>query len=228
MDVLAEFFKIDLVQWLFCAFIIGSALLLVLELIAKLSMHIGKPVKWIRNRTADHEMIINTANSLKLLHDQHNNDIKAFTQEMRDIIAENNKSLNDKIVAMGNTLRNERLEERTHDRGQSFEREKRLQDANQKTVDSIKELSLKLDQMQQRTDKRFTESEEKNNKRIRAELKDKISNSYRRYHALGKINRMELEALEGLIEEYEAADGENSFVHSVVQKEMYVWKQVDE
>ena len=30
-----------------------------------------------------------------------------------------------------------------------------------------------------------------------------------------------------LIEEYEAADGQNSFVHSVVQKEMYAWEKVD-
>ena len=83
----------------------------------------------------------------------------------------------------------------------------------------------KLDMMQQNTNQRFEESERKNNKRIRAELKDKISQSYRYYHSLGEINDMELEALEDLIEEYEAADGENSFVHSVVQKEMYIWKK---
>lgn len=80
---------------------------------------------------------------------------------------------------------------------------------------SISELSKKLDEMQQ-----------KNNKRIRAELKDKISQSYRYYHSLGKINDMELEALEDLIEEYEAAQGKNSFVHSVVQKEMYTWERI--
>ena len=40
------------------------------------------------------------------------------------------------------------------------------------------------------------------------------------------INDMELEALEGLIEEYETAGGENSFVHTVVQKEMYTWEKV--
>ena len=80
---------------------------------------------------------------------------------------------------------------------------------------SISELSNKLDEIQQ-----------KNNKRIRAELKDKISQSYRYYHSLGKINDMELEALEDLIEEYEAAQGQNSFVHSVVQKEMYTWERI--
>lgn len=36
---------------------------------------------------------------------------------------------------------------------------------------------------------------------------------------------MELEALEDLIDEYESAEGKNSFVHSVVQKEMYTWEK---
>ena len=39
---------------------------------------------------------------------------------------------------------------------------------------------------------------------------------------------MELEALEDLIDEYESADGKNSFVHSVVQKEMYTWEKVSQ
>ena len=35
---------------------------------------------------------------------------------------------------------------------------------------------------------------------------------------------MELEALEDLIDTYESFGGKNSFVHSVVQKEMYTWE----
>lgn len=116
---------------------------------------------------------------------------------------------------------------RQHDREQSFAIQKELTDAQKELSKSIKIISEKLDDMQRKTDERFRESEKKNNKRIRAELKDKISQSYRYYHALGKINDMELEALEDLIEEYESAKGENSFVHSVVQKEMYTWKKVE-
>lgn len=85
----------------------------------------------------------------------------------------------------------------------------------------------KLDEMQEKTDKRFEENEKNTNRRIRAELKDKIGQSYRYYHKIGKINDMELEALEDLIKEYESVKGENSFVHSVVQKEMYTWEQVE-
>lgn len=119
------------------------------------------------------------------------------------------------------------MDNRIHDREQSFAIQKELTDTQKELSESISTLSKKIDDMQKNTDERFKESERKNNKRIRAELKDKISQSYRYYHSLGKINDMELEALEDLIEEYEEAEGSNSFVHSVVQKEMYTWEKIE-
>lgn len=119
------------------------------------------------------------------------------------------------------------MENRIHDREQSFAIQKELTDAQNKLSESLSNISQKIDDMQHNTDERFKESERKNNKRIRAELKDKIGQSYRYYHSIGKINDMELEALKDLIDEYESADGKNSFVHSVVQKEMYTWEKID-
>ena len=95
-------------------------------------------------------------------------------------------------------------------------------------TDAINALGEKIDQNQKKTDERFKESEERNNKRVRAELKNEISEIYRRHHRTGKISSMALEVLENLIEEYESADGDNSFVHSVVQKEMYSWECLDD
>lgn len=120
------------------------------------------------------------------------------------------------------------MENRIHDREQSLSIQKELTESQNKLSESLFSISKKIDDMQHNTDERFMESERKNNKRIRAELKDKISQSYRYYHSLGKINDMELEALEDLIEEYESADGKNSFVHSVVQKEMYTWEKISQ
>ena len=119
------------------------------------------------------------------------------------------------------------MDNRVRDREQSLSIQKELTDAQNRLSESISDISKKIDDMKRDTDARFTESERKNNKRIRAELKDKISQSYRYYHELGRINDMELEALEDLIEEYEEAEGKNSFVHSVVQKEMYTWEKID-
>lgn len=98
---------------------------------------------------------------------------------------------------------------------------------NQKDIiDSIKELKDELKDMRKTTDARFAVSEARDNKRAMAELKDKIGERYRRYHAQGEINDMEYEALEDLIEEYESAGGENSFVHTVVQCEMPTWTRI--
>lgn len=133
-------------------------------------------------------------------------------------------------------------ENRVHDREQSVEiREgimaktddiedfqKKLADGQIQISQSIRELKEQVSAMQKSTDRRFEENDKKNKKRYRAELKDRISQAYRYYHAKNEINSMELEALEDLIEEYESADGINSFVHSRVQPEMYTWTLIDD
>jgi hypothetical protein len=116
---------------------------------------------------------------------------------------------------------------RKHDREQSFEIQRQLIDANTKLADQITELSKMMQENQRKTDSRFAESEERNQKRIRAELKDKIMRAYRLHHKTRTITAMELDALEGLIEEYFAVKG-NSFVQNIVQPEMYTWVVVDE
>ena len=107
-------------------------------------------------------------------------------------------------------------ENRIHDREQSFAIQKQL-------TDSINALSDKLDAMNLKQN----ELEEKHRKRIRAEMKDKISQLYRYYHERGKWNDMEREAFNDLIDEYEDAGGSNSFVHTVVQPESDTWKVVE-
>lgn len=111
-------------------------------------------------------------------------------------------------------------ENRINDRKQSFEIQRQLTEA-------ITNLSNKLDEYCRITDQRFKESRDREDKRVRAELKDRISQLYRTYSSAGRWTHMEKEALEDLIQEYEDAGGDNSFVHTVVQKEMYTWDLVD-
>lgn len=113
---------------------------------------------------------------------------------------------------------------RIHDRQQSFDIQQQLIAANKSLTEQIEKLSTMVAENQQKTDARFAETEEKNNKRVRAELKDKIRRSYQVYHERGYWNEMEKEALEDLLEEYESHGGNNSFCHSIVQPEMYTWE----
>jgi hypothetical protein len=85
---------------------------------------------------------------------------------------------------------------------------------NSQTRD-IKEVTQKVDRM-----------EERNSKTNRAELKEKIERIYRECHPAMTCTDMAFETLRDLIEEYEEHGGDNSFVHSKVEKEMYEWKIV--
>ena len=237
MDAIARALEIDVVAVLFGLFVIFSAILSVAKIIEEISILVGKPVKWIRHRNDDHQLIIDTANSLKALQEDHDENVKcsihkpelqSLMDNITELIRDNQTQYDNKLEKLGDTLRAERLEERTHDRGQSFEREKRLQESNKLTQQSISNLSQKIDKMQETTDRRFAENEEKQNKRVRNEIKDQVSRIYIKCHANKKVSDMEIETLEGLIESYEDHKGENSFVHSIVQKEMYTWERVNE
>ena len=109
-----------------------------------------------------------------------------------------------KMVYQNKKSIDEYAENRIHDREQSLAIQKQL-------TDSINALSDKLDAMNLKQNK----LEEKHRKRIRAEMKDKISQLYRYYHEKQEWNDMEREAFNDLIDEYEDAGGSNSFVHSV-------------
>ncbi len=118
-------------------------------------------------------------------------------------------------------------ENRINDRQQSFEIQRQLIDANTQLANKIESLTLMVQENQKRAEERFALNEEKVMKRNRAELKDKIMRSYRLHHKTQSITAIELEVLEGLIEEYYAVNG-NSFVKHNVQPEMYTWTVVDE
>ena len=69
--------------------------------------------------------------------------------------------------------------------------------------------------------------QEKQSKTKRAELKEKIERIYSECHPTMTCTDMAFETLRDLIEEYEEHGGTNSFVHSIVEKEMYEWDRAD-
>ena len=97
----------------------------------------------------------------------------------------------------------------------------------QEFTEFVSVISRKLDDMKTETDMRFYANEEKQNKKEQAKIKAEISSRYSIYHERKWITDIEFEALEGLISTYESFGGLNSFVHSVVQKEMFTWKKVN-
>ena len=80
----------------------------------------------------------------------------------------------------------------------------------------VKELQKSVSCMQQKSD--MNEA---------ARLKDRIGQSYRFHHATMSINSMEKETLKDLIDAY-SQFSDNSFVHSIVEKEMETWEITDD
>ena len=66
--------------------------------------------------------------------------------------------------------------------------------------------------------------QEKNSETKRAEIKEKIERIYRECTGSQMCTEMQFESLRDLITQYEKHGGDNSFVHSIVEKEMYKWQ----
>ena len=70
--------------------------------------------------------------------------------------------------------------------------------------------------------------QEKNSETKRAEIKERIERIYRECTNEQICTEMQFESLKDLIEQYEKHGGDNSFVHTTVQPEMYKWQIVKE
>lgn len=92
-----------------------------------------------------------------------------------------------------------------------------LKDDIQKLTQAINLLSDKVDNMS-----------DKNDATERAALKDRIAQRYRKYTNEKQWTQMEKESFIGLIRDYEAHGGKNSFVHDICEPESYTWTVIDD
>ena len=202
------FEKVTQMDWLY---VIGALLLLALLVIALNKAIEGIAYilkKWFglnvtTKQQRDHELLLSTCQSVEQLSEKH----KVDMEESNKSDAEIKDELQKFIGTMQESLTD-------------------IHNSQKETNASITALSEQFTSMEENTNRRFAEEDAKKNKQKRAELKDKISQSYRYYHEKQKINDIEFETLNDLIKAYESCGGDNSFVHSVVQKEMYTWEQV--
>lgn len=181
MNAINNLFNQDIPSLILGIFIIMSGIVSAVNIVGRFSEVIGKPMKWIKRKNADHELIMQTINTVKDLQEKHDKSVKQSIMHDKTI-EESVLALSDKVGALSDSLNEMRTEQ--------------------------------------------------DNDKL-AEYKDKIGRSYRYYierkssNQVPFWNQMEKEALEGLIEQYEAHGGKNSFVHSVVEPEIQTWKIID-
>lgn len=122
--------------------------------------------------------------------------------------------LKDSVIQLKSTMR-QYQENREHDREDSRRIRSEMYEVMDRQSEGIRNLTDIVVDMQK-----------KNSKTKRAEIKRSIEGIYKECHPSMICTDMALETLKELIEEYEAHGGDNSFVHSTVEPEMYEWKVI--
>lgn len=222
MTPVEEMFAIDFVPLLLSILAIIAGLKVIVSLFEWFCTKFGIELKSQRQKREDHEMLIKTAKKLSDLQIKHSEDVARSMEhdkKIKDELTKFTQEIHDSILQTQDQMK-QFQDNRVHDRAQSFQIQKELQD-------SLASLSNKLDLMKEVTDSRFLANETKQNKREQNDLKNQISKIYIKCHETKRVSDMEIEVLEGLISTYEDYGGQNSFVHSVVQKEMYTWERVN-
>ena len=107
---------------------------------------------------------------------------------------------------------------------------KELKDHANHTDENINKILDRIEDMKGSVDgisTQVTELQKKNDINEAARLKDRISEGYRYYNERKQWTSMEKESMEEMIKAY-SQYSENSFVHSIVERDMPTWKVIDE
>ncbi len=76
MEILSDLFKQDFSSLILGFFVIISSIIAIYEIIGKFSTIIGKPVKWIRKKDNDHELLLQTVERVETLQKEQNESVK--------------------------------------------------------------------------------------------------------------------------------------------------------
>lgn len=88
MDLLEKLFSLDLPSLVIGLFILMSAAMAIVDLIGKFSSLIGKPVRWVRKKDADHDLLMSTIQGLNSLQSEHEDQIDALMEAQREALAD--------------------------------------------------------------------------------------------------------------------------------------------
>lgn len=94
MEMITELLKLESSPLIIGFFILLSAVIAMYEIIGKFSKIIGKPVKWVKEKEKDHELLRQTADSLLSLEEKHVS-LTEMVNGITNTLAEMQKKEND-------------------------------------------------------------------------------------------------------------------------------------
>lgn len=86
MDAIREALNLDWVALILGIFIAMSGFIAIYTIIGKFSEVIGKPVKWVKQRQLDHDLLEKNKKDIKDLKDKHEADTKKYEASHKELI----------------------------------------------------------------------------------------------------------------------------------------------
>ena len=86
MEAIIELFKLDFTAVILTVFIAMSGIISMYSIIGKFSEIIGRPVKWVRQRQIDHDLLEKNEKAIKELRDKHDADTKKYEESHKELI----------------------------------------------------------------------------------------------------------------------------------------------
>ena len=97
MEPIRELLSLDFTAVILTVFIIMSGIIAMYTIIGKFSEIIGKPVKWVRQRQGDHDLLEKNKNDIKELSDKHEADTRKYEASHQELI-DDIKALKDLLL----------------------------------------------------------------------------------------------------------------------------------
>jgi hypothetical protein len=97
MEAIKALFELDFTAVILTVFIIMSGIIAMYTIIGKFSEIIGKPVKWVKQRQIDHDLLEKNKNDIKELSEKHEADTKKYEASHQKLI-DDIKALKDLLL----------------------------------------------------------------------------------------------------------------------------------
>ena len=86
MEAIKELLELDITAFILAVFVVMSGVIAIYTIIGKFSEVIGKPVKWVKQRQLDHDLLEKNKKDIKALGDKHEADTKKYEESHQELI----------------------------------------------------------------------------------------------------------------------------------------------
>lgn len=86
MEAINALLELDFTAFVLAVFVIMSGIIAIHTIIGKFSEVIGKPVKWVKQRQVDHDLLEKNKKDIKDLSDKHEADTKKYEASHQELI----------------------------------------------------------------------------------------------------------------------------------------------